>query len=67
MVKQQTPTPRKPGRPAGSGQNYTDAIPRTRATPELRRQWEELGGSEWQRRAVARDYAALMKKKGSSK
>ena len=61
----QTKTPKKPGRPGrpmGSGDNLTAAIPRTRATPETRDHYFALGGPDWLRRAIERDYAAMVKK-----
>ena len=41
--------PTKRGRKIGFGNGLTAAIPRTRATPEQRAEYEMLGGSEWLR------------------
>lgn len=39
------------------GQAMTSEIPRVRCLPETRAQYEALGGPEWLRQAIARDYA----------
>lgn len=54
--------PTRPGRPPGSGQNFTAAIPRTRVQTETRDRYFALGGADWLRQAIDRDYAALQQR-----
>lgn len=66
MTTKTTAPQQKPkGRPFGSGtggrKTLTDAIPRTRCAPELRAKFDALGGADWLRAAIERDYAAKKK------
>ena len=62
-MKKTPSTPPRRGRPYPADYvAMTDAIPRTRCLPETRRQYEALGGAEWQRAAIAQAYAELIKK-----
>lgn len=50
-----------------AGQAMTSEIPRARCHAETRAQYEALGGPEWLRQAIARDYALMQARQPATK